>query len=184
MSPSPSPTFIFVPGAWHGPAAFSSTIHLLAQRGYPSSAVALKSVDASPPLQNFDPDVEAVRSAVEAVVSKGGDVVLVMHSYGGIPGSEAMKYFLDGNEGEDGRARRGRVVRMVWICAFVGPVGGCLFEGIGGKDLPWFRVDVSFRLPSTSHHIQDTRSGEATKRRSIFLPYPVTPEKGNGRHIL
>lgn len=88
----------------------------------------------------MDPDVEVVREAAEAIVSTGQDAILVMHSYGGIPGSEAMKYFLDKNDGQNGR---GKVVAMVWICAFVGPAGASLFQGIGNQDLPWFRVDVS-----------------------------------------
>jgi hypothetical protein len=61
-----------------------------------------------------------------------------MHSYGGMPASEAMKYFVGGNEKDD----MGKIVRMVWVCSFALPKGGCLMAGLGWKDLPWFMVEV------------------------------------------
>lgn len=72
----------------------------------------------------------------------GSDVVVVMHSYGGVPGMECMKYFQQGHEKK--KEGRGKIFRMVWVCSFVLRVGGDLMEGCGGKDLIWWDIDVSF----------------------------------------
>lgn len=133
------PAFVFVPGAWHGPECFEPTIKLLSERGYPGHGIRLHSVAAKTPLQNFDADVEIIRHTISDLVSSGRDVVVVMHSYGGSPASEATKYFIDDNEGKDGK---GKIIRMIWVCAFVLPKGGSMMKGIGMNDLPWFKIQV------------------------------------------
>lgn len=136
---SSKPTFVIIPGAWHGPEAFDAPGAILKEKGYGIKYVHLASVGASTPLKDFAPDVEVVRTAVEEVLAAGKDVVLVMHSYGGFPGSEAMKHFMDENTHANGR---GKIVRMAWICAFVAPKGATLHAGIGGVDPPWFKREV------------------------------------------
>lgn len=79
------PAFVFVPGAWHGPEVFQEVAASLAEKGYPSAIVSLASVGAKPPLAGFEKDVEAVEKTVEELINAGEDVVLVMHSYGGLP---------------------------------------------------------------------------------------------------
>jgi hypothetical protein len=136
------PVFVFIPGAWHGPECFEPTIKLLSERGYTSQGVNLASVGAQIPLENFDDDVQIIRKTISDLVTVGKDVVVVIHSYAGSPTSEAMKYFTDENEGRNGR---GRILRMAWVCSFVFTEGGSLMKGLGGKDLPWFRVKVCAR---------------------------------------
>jgi hypothetical protein len=126
-------------------------------------------------VQDFNPDVEVVRKAVAETLSAGRDVVLVMHSYGGAVGGDAMKYFLDDNDGKNGK---GKIVRMVWICAFVLPVGGSLMIGLGGKDLPWFMVDVSARIcliiRASSNRVPTSRamrSIQKIQRKSFIMTF-------------
>jgi hypothetical protein len=47
-------------------------------------------VGAEPLVASTDEDVAFINSAV-SLANLGKDVVVVMHSYGGIPGSDAMK---------------------------------------------------------------------------------------------
>lgn len=57
---------------------------------------------------------------------------------------------MDDNEGGNGK---GRVLRMVWLAGFVLGEGGNLFNAVGGKDLPWWIVEVqssSLLFSSTS----------------------------------
>lgn len=141
---APKPVFVIVPGAWHLPETFEPTTKILAEKGYESKGVELVSTYDTG-IQDFDPDVQRIRTAVQELLDDGKDVVLVMHSYGGVVGSEAAKYFLGDNENE-GKKTRGKITRMVWVCAFVLPVGTSLMDGLGGNDLPWFKVEVC-RLP-------------------------------------
>ncbi|OHF00742.1 hypothetical protein CORC01_04059 [Colletotrichum orchidophilum] len=80
------PTFIFVPGAWHCTTKFEPVTSQLEALGYPTKSVQLPCFGAEPPLSDFQPDVAAIRQEIEKTVDDGEDVVLFMHSYGGIVG--------------------------------------------------------------------------------------------------
>ena len=127
------PVFVFVPGAWHSPDAFGPVIKQLRTAGYKSVGVTLPSVGTEPPPKAFEPDVEAIQTAISRVIEGGDDVILVMHSYGSIPACEATKGF----SGE------GKIRRLVFCSSFVLPEGGSLLHtGLGGKPLPWLMIDV------------------------------------------
>ncbi|WP_433308695.1 alpha/beta fold hydrolase [Micromonospora sp. CA-269861] len=82
---STRPTLLLVHGAWHQPAAWDRLRAELDVLGYQTRAVDLPTSgpDARGGMQD---DADAVRKEIAAI---GGPVVLVAHSYGGIPASEA-----------------------------------------------------------------------------------------------
>jgi hypothetical protein len=88
------PIIVLVPGAWHPPSAFDPLTKYLQSKGYTVDALALQSVDANPPLDNFDADVQHIARSIEKHTDAGHDVVLLTHSYGGNPGSSACKGLL------------------------------------------------------------------------------------------
>jgi hypothetical protein len=109
------PDFIIVPGAWHSPEAFKPTSDPLEKAGYTVHSVPLKSFGASPPLRNFDPDVQVVRDMVNKVLSAGKDVVIIYHSYGSVPGSEALVEYV--KDLESGNKKEGRGKIQYWCSA-------------------------------------------------------------------
>ncbi|KAB2575849.1 putative prolyl aminopeptidase protein [Lasiodiplodia theobromae] len=142
------PHIVIVPGGWHSPKHFAPTTELLEAAGYTVHGVNLASVNASPPLTDWRPDVAAIRSTIEAAIGPdNNDVVVVMHSYGGLPTQDAIKGLNKASR------RRGGVVRLVFIAAFLADEGTCLMDYIGGKPMPWFDVDESNNtvLPLTPH---------------------------------
>lgn len=147
-----TPEFIIVPGGWHGPESFAPTTTLLEQAGYTVHGINLASVGASPELQNFEPDVEIIKAKVHELLAKGKDVVMVYHSYGGVPGSEALGEYMKELESGSKREGKGSVKRLVYVAAFLFPEGGSLMQGLGGKDLPWFQVNVYLPHPSSSSY--------------------------------
>ena len=42
-------------------------------------------------VESFTPDVEIIAAKIHDVLSAGRDLIMVFHSYGGVPGSEARK---------------------------------------------------------------------------------------------
>ncbi|WP_328373907.1 alpha/beta hydrolase [Micromonospora zamorensis] len=79
------PTLLFVHGAWHQPAVWDRLRAELDVLGYQSRAVDLPT--SGPDARGGMPDdADAVRKEIAAI---GGPVVVVAHSYGGIPVSEA-----------------------------------------------------------------------------------------------
>jgi hypothetical protein len=136
------PEFIIVPGAWHSPEAFNSTTILLQNAGYIVHGISLPSVGTSPPLQSFDPDVSVIQDGINKLLSSGKNVVMVYHSYGGVPGSEALGEYIKTLESGEKKEGWGIVRRLVYCCAFVLPEGGSLMAALGFKPLPWFIIDV------------------------------------------
>lgn len=109
----------------HGPDSFAPTTSFLEKANYRVHGVTIPSWGASPPLKNFDPDVLAIQDVLNSVLSSGKDVVLIMHSYGGVVGSEALKEYV--NEvatGKGGKQGWGKVRRLVFVAAFVMPEVG------------------------------------------------------------
>ena len=139
MSPS-KPEFVLVPGGWHDPESFNPITTILTKAGYTCHGVHLPTVGASPPFKSSEPDVQAVKNTVERVLSTGKDVILIMHSYGGTVGCEALGPYLD--ELKFGKEGSGRVVRLIFCSAFVLPEGGSLMKALQMKPLPWFIINV------------------------------------------
>lgn len=134
------PTIVLVPGAWHKPSIYSSVIAFLSRYAYPTVALPLPSVGATPPNADFTEDIVAIREClVRLVALEEKDVVLVVHSYSGMPGAEAPKGL--GKNERQKNGLRGGVLRLVFIAAYVLP------EGIqpvsdGTQILEWVKVDL------------------------------------------
>lgn len=121
--------FVLVSGAWHLPVHFKPLIEGLRKAGHFSRAVTPKCVNSSPAANSFQPDVDAVRAAVEELLRQGTDVVLVMHSYGGMVGTEAS-----GVVAQDADKYPGKIRRLVYVAAHVPSEGQNLLDVI--KDAP------------------------------------------------
>lgn len=79
-------TMVFVPGAFHTPAHFQSISELLYQSGCISGAISLPSLGNYAATFAPGDDIRGIRSRLETLVEQDGkDIVLVMHSYGGVP---------------------------------------------------------------------------------------------------
>ncbi|KAF2421125.1 alpha/beta-hydrolase [Tothia fuscella] len=114
---SSKPTVIVVPGAWHTSEGWKSVSDHFTTAGYPFIGIEKPSVSLGPTyIQNFDPDVEAVRSEIAKAANDGKDIVVLMHSYGGVPGSAACKGFSKEDRAKEGK--KGGVIRLVYVAAF------------------------------------------------------------------
>lgn len=133
-----STTIIFVPGAWHSPSCFDKTASLLRDAGYKTDYVYLASVGPTTHLKNFDPDVDVIRKHILKALDADDKVILVVHSYGGIPTSQAVQG-LD-YKTRQGEGKKGGVTHLFFCCSFIIPQGKTLIEAFGGNDLPWFDV--------------------------------------------
>lgn len=77
---------------------------------------------ASPPA--FADDVTGIRKAVNKVLEDNEDAILVLHSYAGMPGSEAVNLLIDlGALTAVSSKSRGRLRRVVNIAAIMFPAG-------------------------------------------------------------
>ena len=81
------PTLLLVHGSWHGPWCWEKLTPELEARGLPWTTVALPSVGASvAEMAGMVEDAAAIEMAAAAIP---GDVIVVAHSYGGVPVTQA-----------------------------------------------------------------------------------------------
>lgn len=143
------PTIVLVPGAWHPASCYDILLPYLQNAGYETLALTLPSVSADPPVPSIDPDVEHIRNNVEPLLQQGKDVVAVFHSYGGVPGSSAMKGFSKPDRKAQGQP--GGVTALVYLCSWMIAEGTTMVEnggGRGGKRGPE-TMKVEVRCPSS-----------------------------------
>jgi hypothetical protein len=135
------PTFVCVPGASHPPRIFDRIKYALALHGYTVLPTALPSNGARPAIYDFTEDVRAIREQVAMLVNGGEDVIVVLHSYAGIPGGEAL-WGLGKTERRQ-RGLRGGVLRVVFIMSILAKEG---FQASQRGDVsvmyPWMQYDL------------------------------------------
>jgi len=107
-----NPTILVVPGSFAPETTYHSTILHLRSLGFPAAALRMPSTTKRmplPPASMLD-DADVIRRSVEAVTATGKEVVVVCHSYGGTPTTQALA----GIKG---------VKRVVYLAAIVPRVG-------------------------------------------------------------
>jgi len=115
------PSVLLVPGAWHKPDHFRLLIDQLADIDVHTVTLA-SSGDDPATLRDMYADAEVVAQAVAAI---DRPVVVVAHSYGGIPTTQGLT-----------NARNVR--QIVYLASFQLNVGDWLLSGNpGGALLPW-----------------------------------------------
>lgn len=141
---SNKPTIVLVPGCWLPAIIYSGTIESLSRHGYPTVALQLPSTGAVPPHADFSGDVDGIRSClVRLVEGEEREVVLVVHSYAGMPGAEAPKGL--GRAERERSGLKGGVIRIVFIMAYVAPEGFSPTDG--GAQMPdWMQLNLKVSL--------------------------------------
>lgn len=119
-SSSTRPRLILVHGAWVGPWEFAPIVPVLEADGWEVDAITLPSVGST---EGLLADAAAVTVAIERA---GGPVVLVAHSYGGIPVTQAGDH--------------PSVERIVYVTAFAVDAGESLLDVMGGTQPEWWGV--------------------------------------------
>lgn len=131
MSTNFKPAIVLVHGAWHVPEHYTDFIQQLHQVGFEVFCPRLPTCDETKRLtSDMFSDAQVVRSQVVSLIDKSREFVMLLHSYGGAVGTEAVK----GLSGSECAAKglRGGVTRLIYMCGFILQVG----ESVGGASLP------------------------------------------------
>jgi pimeloyl-ACP methyl ester carboxylesterase len=113
------PTIVLVHGAWHTPPNYQGFVDSLKEAGFSVHCPRLPScTNTSPPPASFADDVKTVRTVIKNCVEAGERVLMVMHSYGGAVGTDAVT---------DALLRRtraaanqpGGVIHLLYLCAYM-----------------------------------------------------------------
>jgi vacuolar-type H+-ATPase subunit F/Vma7 len=127
--PSEKPTILLIPGAWHQANTFEAVATILRAKGYPVQTMTLLSVGGLTSATVAD-DAEDIRQKyLRKLVTEGKEVIVVMHSYSGIPGTESIKGFAQKDLAAQGK--KGGVVGLVYITAFLVAAGASVASILG-----------------------------------------------------
>ena len=132
------PTVLLVHGAWHNTSCWDATRAELKKLSYPTEVVPLKSSGNA--VTTHLEDTAIIREALESlIVSKGKAVILVMHSYGGVAGTNAVHGLEAAARHE--RGEKGGIIHCLFVAAFLVPKGNSLI-GMFPEAPPYLYPDV------------------------------------------
>ena len=134
------PTIVLVPGAWQRSSGFDTVQHELQLLGYPTVLVDHLSTGAEPPTTELSDDVGNLHQTLQRLCDEEREIVVIAHSYGGVVASCAVEGIDNAELRKAGK--KGGVIMLAYLSAFVLPKGASLMDGLHGQWLPWQKVEV------------------------------------------
>ncbi|KAH8698761.1 Alpha/beta hydrolase fold-1 [Talaromyces proteolyticus] len=125
------PTILFVPGSFCPPFFYTSVSDALERDGYETVIEPLLSANRAPPdpAATMYEDASILSSRIATLCDENKDVVLVMHSYGGVVGSEASKGL--SKKGREAAGKKGGITKLIYVTAVVPEIGQSLKDVMG-----------------------------------------------------
>lgn len=120
------PVVLIIPGSFSHASHYYLLSDKLKALGYQTYVNALPSASRNDPEEPVSLEDDAVffRGIIEKLADRGNDVVVLMHSYGGQVGSEAVKGV--GKEERQKAGKKGGVVKLIYLTAAVLEVGSSM----------------------------------------------------------
>ena len=119
-------TVVLFPGAWHSPKQFFLVQKLLQRSGYSVHS------QRNPSWNSTNPNATSV---ILPLVDAGKDVVVAMHSYGGMPGPMGAKGLSKAERASVGKP--GGIIGLIFLNNSIAFEGKSLLESLGGQWPHW-----------------------------------------------
>ncbi|RAK75318.1 alpha/beta hydrolase [Aspergillus fijiensis CBS 313.89] len=170
------PTIILVQGSFQTPLVYEQLRTGLHNAGYPVVHPRLPSICTDMNDSEFlsctlKDDVDAVTTALKHLVEEEKkSVVVVMHSYGGIVGTEAIPKHLT-HAARRARGHQGGVLHLFYFAAFILPEGKSVLEAFGESPINDVQPDGRSRLENGAQTVYgDLPAAEAALWESRLVP--------------
>jgi pimeloyl-ACP methyl ester carboxylesterase len=155
------PTIVLLQGSFQRPDIYHAFARRLEARGFPVAQPPYPSLDQDDPAftsKSLADDAAAVEATLRTLVEdQHKTVLLLMHSYGGLVGSEAVPESLTSTN-RAARGLRGGVAHLCYLAAFVLPRGQSVAQTVG---------------PSPHHDVWDGRFLMREPRASMYDDVPA-----------
>ncbi len=150
---TPKPTIVIVPGAFTSSSAYDTLVTQLHEAGYLATVTPLPSFNSAEPSKaTCSADAAAIRQRILPLIEKEGrELIMLCHSYGGIPGGGAAAGLSTMTRAREGL--EGGVLGLAYVAGFVVPENATLLQVMGGKHAPYVvsdNVSLPPHLPSAS----------------------------------
>ncbi|KAL1988106.1 hypothetical protein VTN96DRAFT_1137 [Rasamsonia emersonii] len=175
MSTATKPTIVIVQGSFQTPLFYGALLTGLLDAGYPVIHPRLPSCtnvdDADFPTRTLTDDSLAVTVAIQRLVeAEGKTVVVVMHSYGGLVGSNAIPEELSYSYRQS-RGFAGGVIHLFYFCAFILGKGQSVLGVFGESPNNDVRPDGRFCIRNGAKILfNDLPDSEAALWESRLIP--------------
>jgi pimeloyl-ACP methyl ester carboxylesterase len=112
----PQPIILIISGGWHTPQSYAKLTEALSSSGFEVHVPALPSIhDARPPTTDLESDTALIRSYAEDLISNGRSILVLMHSYGGQVGTNALSGLSISSRSREGFS--GGVSHLIYMAA-------------------------------------------------------------------
>ena len=174
------PAVVISHGSWNTPEHYEELIVHLKKIFKYVVCPRLPSATSTLPLPetaNLKHDTAAIRQAVTELADKGRPVVLLMHSYGGVVGNNAVDGLLWPQQKAEQKS--GGVVHLVYNSAFVIPAGTAICTPFNSEILPWLYdgADGTLWMKSPRNafysHIEDEMEAKKWLDKTVLCPSSV-----------
>ncbi|KAI0517536.1 catalytic protein [Xylaria bambusicola] len=179
MASSSKPTLVLVQGSFQLPEVYYKLSDALRNAGYRVVQPSLPSLtDQDKPefaLKSLTDDALAIRSKVQELVAKGETVVMVMHSYGGLVGSEAVTEDLS-VEQRKSNGLAGGVLHMFYFAAFILTKGQSVLSTFGESSNNLVKPNGRFALKNVAdilYHDLPAAEAQYWESKTIDQSYAV-----------
>ncbi|RYP74840.1 hypothetical protein DL771_002761 [Monosporascus sp. 5C6A] len=135
--------FVIVPGSFCKVAFYDKLIAHLHEQGHDARAVELPSANdgTRQPAATMEDDTARIKDAVTSILddeSNPRNVVVLVHSYGGVPGSSALKGLSKADRSAQGKGTA--VVGIVYMGSFILPLGQSVRDAMGDAMPPEYKA--------------------------------------------
>ncbi|KAL8654025.1 MAG: hypothetical protein Q9210_001766 [Variospora velana] len=171
-------TFVIVPGAWHPASLYDEFTSRLREVGYGAVVATYPSCDSpNPQTATCEQDTDVLRQQCISMIEDGGkELLLVCHSYGGIPGGGAAFGLSKKDRLQEGK--EGGVIGLVYMSAFVVPEGMSLYEFLGRQHGPYLIRDtpsggMTIISPAIEALFNDVDRDTASRLVAFLVPHAI-----------
>ena len=139
---TPKTALLLAPASFTPPATYDIAVDKLKAQGYEVHVVNMPSVSRKEPTPDMHDDSAAIGAELDKLVEQGKDILVISHSYSGIPVSEGVKGFSKEIRAEKGK--KGGVIGILYTTALVVKEGQSAADLLGqGPPANFIKVDVT-----------------------------------------
>lgn len=139
----PKPSILIITGSFGLPEFYDNVVDAVAAKGYEIRALHSPSVSRNDGPRGDPPtmydDAACIAKETEKLTDEGKDVILLPHSYGGVPATESTKGL--GKEERQKQGKKGGIVRLAYMTCLV-PAVGVPAAGVLENVAEEYRIDM------------------------------------------
>ncbi|KAF2450128.1 prolyl aminopeptidase-like protein [Karstenula rhodostoma CBS 690.94] len=169
------PTLVLLAGAFAEPSCFDALNSELQKCGYPTVYATFLSLNPPRPLEvSTSQDAEHVRTKfLLPLLDESKDIILVVHSYGGIVGSAAAAGLSKTERLTQGKSSG--ILGLLYIAGNIVAEGQSLLQAVGGAYPPFIKQDDPYPGVAVISPVMDTLYNDMSSSKTVELEKGMIP---------